>query len=312
MNEQVRDILNQRVTKTSKIQQLLLLGLTRRQVADLITNGNYGFVYNVYKKMLEEGHFTVAASPAQGFPELDYTFTRRFGVEIEAYNCSRRTLASALQEEGINVAVEGYNHVTGNHWKIVGDSSLVGSQTFELVSPILEGEAGLAELKKVTWVLDFCGAKVNNSCGLHIHFDAAGFNLQTWKNIILTYKNIESLIDCFMPESRRNNTYCKRLSSIDAQEINRATTISSIQEAFGDRYYKVNVKSYSRHRTIEFRQHGGTTDFDKMENWIRFLNGLITFAGVQTIPAGINLNDLPFLNNMQKCFLRLRTKKLSR
>lgn len=52
MNEQVTNILNQSITKTAKIQQLLLLGLTRRQVADLVTNGNYGFVQNVYKKML--------------------------------------------------------------------------------------------------------------------------------------------------------------------------------------------------------------------------------------------------------------------
>ena len=51
MNEQVTNILNQNITKTAKIQQLLLLGLTRRQVADLVTNGNYGFVQNVYKKI---------------------------------------------------------------------------------------------------------------------------------------------------------------------------------------------------------------------------------------------------------------------
>ena len=57
MNEQVTNILNQNITKTAKIQQLLLLGLTRRQVADLVTNGNYGFVQNVYKKMLQAGTF---------------------------------------------------------------------------------------------------------------------------------------------------------------------------------------------------------------------------------------------------------------
>lgn len=62
MNEQITNILNQSITKTSKIQQLLLLGLTRRQVADLVTNGNYGFVQNVYKKMLEAGTFTTAAN----------------------------------------------------------------------------------------------------------------------------------------------------------------------------------------------------------------------------------------------------------
>ena len=51
MDERVRNILEQSTTKTSKIQQLLLLGLTRREIADLVTRGNYGFVYNVYKKI---------------------------------------------------------------------------------------------------------------------------------------------------------------------------------------------------------------------------------------------------------------------
>ena len=92
MNEQVTNILNQSITKTAKIQQLLLLGLTRRQVADLVTNGNYGFVQNVYKKMLEAGRFghqpALAASS-----EFDYSFNRRFGIEIEAYYCEKGVLA---------------------------------------------------------------------------------------------------------------------------------------------------------------------------------------------------------------------------
>ena len=153
MNEQVTNILNQSITKTAKIQQLLLLGLTRRQVADLVTNGNYGFVQNVYKKMLEAGRF--GQQPViTACPELDYTFNRRFGIEIEAYNCEKEVLARELREAGIAVAVEGYNHNTRDHWKLVTDRSLRGNDTFELVSPILEGEAGLQELQKVCWVLD--------------------------------------------------------------------------------------------------------------------------------------------------------------
>ena len=53
MNEQIQNILNENGTKTSKIQKLLSLGLTRRQVADLVANGNYGFVQNVYKRMMQ-------------------------------------------------------------------------------------------------------------------------------------------------------------------------------------------------------------------------------------------------------------------
>ena len=51
MNEQIRTILAEDGTKTSKIRKLLLLGLTHREIADLVTRGNRGFVWNVYKRM---------------------------------------------------------------------------------------------------------------------------------------------------------------------------------------------------------------------------------------------------------------------
>lgn len=271
MNEQITNILNQSITKTSKIQQLLLLGLTRRQVADLVTNGNYGFVQNVYKKMLEAGTFAPVANTTTFLPEIDYTFNRRFGIEIEAYNCTRDHLAHELQEAGINVAVEGYNHNTSAHWKLVTDASLYGNNTFELVSPILEGESGLRELEKVCWVLDLCNAKVNESCGLHVHMDAADFTMNTWKNLALSYKNIENTINAFMPATRRDNQYCKSLSRISERRILQANTLDDLRAAFGnDRYHKVNLEAYARHRTIEFRQHSGSTNFTKMSNWVLF------------------------------------------
>lgn len=307
MNEQITAILSQTTTKTRKIEQLLQLGLTRRQVADLVTNGNYGFVQNVYKKMLERTGQNIPTNT-----QLDYSFTRKFGIEIEAYNCTREKLASELRAVGIDVAVEGYNHTTRNHWKLVTDASLTGNNTFELVSPVLEGEAGLKELEKVCWVLEFCDVKVNDSCGLHIHMDAADFDLQTWKNLALSYKHLERVIDSFMPQSRRQNYYCKGLSSISAIDIQAAQSINDLQAAFGNnRYRKVNLEAYARHRTVEFRQHSGTTNFTKMENWIRFLNGLITFAK-SGIAANTSLENIPFLDEKQKLFYKLRTKKLAR
>lgn len=309
MEQQIANILAQTTTKTRKIQQLLMLGLTRRQVADLVTNGNYGFVQNVYARM----NLAHQLEHPIAQPTIDYTFNRRFGVEIEAYNCQMNVLVDALREEGIQVSAESYNHTTRNHWKLVTDSSLSGNNTFELVSPVLEGKAGLKELKKVCWVLDACGVKVNASCGLHIHFDAANFSLQTWKNIAISYKHIESVIDKFMPESRRNNRYCRSLREIAEQNINNAQSIIALQEiAFENtRYFKVNPQSYSRHKTIEFRQHAGSINYDKISNWVLFLNGLVTFAQQQPIASGTALNDIPFLSDEQKSFFRLRTKKLN-
>lgn len=87
MNEQIRTILAEDGTKTSKIRKLLLLGLTHREIADLVTRGNRGFVWNVYKRMRDEGLIVSAGTPtATTTPELDYSFRRKFGVEIEAYN----------------------------------------------------------------------------------------------------------------------------------------------------------------------------------------------------------------------------------
>ena len=86
MNEQVRSILAQETTKTSKIRQLFLLGVPRAEIARMVTNGNYGFVVNALRRMRErEGGPNIHPVTAA----LDYTFNRKFGIEIEAYNCSR-------------------------------------------------------------------------------------------------------------------------------------------------------------------------------------------------------------------------------
>lgn len=313
MNEQIQNILNQRATKTSKIQQLLSLGLTRRQVADLVTNGNYGFVQNIYARMMRDTLNTAAAASATVLPELDYTFNRNFGIEIEAYNCSRETVARELRTAGINVAVEGYNHTDHrDHWKLVTDSSLSGNQTFELVSPILHGEQGLEELEKVCWVLDLCDAKVNDSCGLHIHMDAVDFDMPTWRNLAITYKRLEGVIDGFMPRSRRNNRYCKGLASISEATIRNAQTITDLRRAFrNDRYHKVNLEAYARHQTVEFRQHGGTTNFTKMSAWIHFLAKMITFAKQGMVQQRTTLDAIPFLTDSEKLYFKIRTRKLA-
>ena len=308
MNEQVRSILAQETTKTSKIRQLFLLGVPRAEIARVVTNGNYGFVVNALRRMSEResGLNTHPATVA-----LDYTFNRKFGIEIEAYNCSRERLARELREAGIEVTVEGYNHTTRPHWKLVTDSSLNGNDTFELVSPILVGETGLRELEKVCWVLDLCDVKVNESCGLHVHIDAAGFSMATWRNLALSYKHLESVIDRFMPASRRDNYYCKGLGHVSDETIRSARTVDELKNRIGNRYHKVNLEAYSRHKTVEFRQHSGTTNFTKMRNWVLFLHKLVTFATREHVPATTTLSDIPFLDSGQKLYYKLRTKKLS-
>ena len=313
MNEQIQNILNENGTKTEKIKKLLALGLTRRAVADLVTNGNYGFVQNVYTRMMRDIATETAQTAATVVPNIDYIFNRNFGIEIEAYNCSKQKLAQELTAVGIKVRVEGYNHTDSTeHWKLVTDSSLTGNQSFELVSPILHGEKGLKDLEKVCWVLELCNVKVDNSCGLHIHMDAADFTINTWKNLALGYKRLEKVIDAFMPSSRRNNRFCQGFEAITEQNIKNAVTICDLRRAFGnDRYHKVNLEAYARHRTVEFRQHGGTTNFVKMSSWIHFLAKLITFAEQGEVQARTTLQTIPFLTEREKIYFKLRTRKLA-
>lgn len=310
MTTQIQNILNQQVTKTSKIKQLIHLGLTRTEIANLVTNGNYGFVQNVYAKMRAQGqleNLSESAAVARGFD-------RQFGVEFEAYNTDKETLRNALVAAGISCENEFYNHSTRRYWKIVSDASLSGSNTFELVSPILSGERGIEEMKTVCRVLNDCGAKVNKSCGTHVHINASNIDIRTWKRIYINYARLENVIDNFMPKSRKgnNNQYCQGYKNFRnfEEQIENCTSLQQIERLFGSRYYKINPKSYARHNTIEFRQHGGTVEFEKISNWIRFLGNLISFSESK-ITTNPTLEGLAEFNNTEIMnYLKQRTNKL--
>ena len=126
----------------------------------MVTNGNYGFVVNAPRRMGErEGGLNIHPVTTA----LDYTLNRKFGIEIEAYDCSRERLVPEPREAGIEVMVEDHDHTIRPRWKPVTEGGLSGSDTFEPVGPILVGEAGSRELEKVCWALDPCDAKVNES-----------------------------------------------------------------------------------------------------------------------------------------------------
>ena len=242
-------------------------------------------------------------------------FNKEFGVEFEAYNVDKTVLRNKLVASGIQCEIAGYTHTTTPHWKIVTDGSLSGNQTFELVSPILKGEAGLAELMKVCDVLNRCGAKVNKTCGTHVHINASDFSLDQWKRIYINYAKLEKVIDGFMPESRRAdaNRYCKGFKSVQnfENQIKNAQDLHKIENILlNSRYWKVNPQSYSRHKTCEFRQHAGTTDFVKISSWIRFLSNLVDYSehyevATSTLATLKNFNRIELVNYFEYRTLEL-------
>lgn len=237
------------------------------------------------------------------------------GVEIECFNINRSAIIASLTSQNINAIETGYNHTDyEDTYKLGSDGSLDGPNSCEVVSPILKN---LSSLKKVCKVINEAGAKVNKSCGLHVHFGAKDFTLAQWVRIIRNYAALESIIDSFMPMSRRgdNNVYCHSIAAPAMSLANmNVTSMRDIRDAFRcDRYHKVNVMSFIRHNTIEFRHHSGTTDFTKIEMWINFLRGLIEYSiDHEDIINASSIDEIPFLTDAQKTFYNNRKSELAR
>jgi hypothetical protein len=293
------------------MEMLFELGLTRKQVAELMGVG-YGFVQNVYARK----YGTSRRNLLTGATEFTFEFNRKFGVEIEAYGVSRSRLYEALRNKGINVESEGYNHVTRDHWKITTDGSISGESSFEIVSPILQGESGLEDLKKVAEALKELNAKVNKTCGLHIHFSAEDFQIANWKNLYYNYASLESEIDKTMPESRRadSNYYCRSLVRFGWREkIERARDLRGLTRALtnGNRYFKLNGEAFWRHRTVEFRQHSGTIEFAKIKNWILFTARLVEFSRTRRVDGQDWESARVFLNDELNNYFEQRKARLA-
>jgi hypothetical protein len=309
-------------TKTWKMQQLFALGLSRREVASMMNVG-YGFAQNVYAAWTLAGNRPAAqrlvataggqapvAAPRalvtpQAAPFTPGAFTRTFGVEIEAYGVTRDALVAELRAQGLEAHAEGYNHTTRSHWKIVSDSSVSGPHAFELVSPVLRGLEGLADLERACRALRLCGAQVNNSCGLHVHFGASDLSIGHLRQLVRNYLVLEPTFDSLMPAGRRGNanTYCQgllqgRTLAEAERQILAATTAQQLATAAntGSRYRKLNMQSFFTHGTVEFRQHSGSTDFEKISFWVKLLHNLIDYSATRLVTPGLPVADFTTFN----------------
>jgi RNA binding exosome subunit len=115
-------------------------------------------------------------------------------------------------------------------------------------------------LKDLCKALSNIGAKVNRSCGLHIHLDQ--------RDVIKSERRLNQKLDNFrgavevmkylVPKSRRDNSYCK----------------IGVSGRNDDRYYAVNATALNKYKTIEIRLHSGSIDFTKISNWIDLCYGI--------------------------------------
>lgn len=273
LKEQVNEITSASISRTAKKSALAKLGITEYEIRLMLAND--------------------AASTAAPFT---------FGVEIEC-NVARGSIREAAQTTGMAYEYEGYNHNDGHsYFKFVTDASVRGENAIECVSPVMRGANGKSTLKCALDTLNRAGASVNKSCGLHVHIGAAQLSQQQCANVFNNYFYLETLIDSFMAPSRRRdaNMYCRSLS--DHSALTACTSMDEVQAVLNrDRYHKVNPMAYNRHRTIEFRQHQGSTDYKKILNWVMFCGKLVEWSKKNRLSRRVSsIDDLPFLTAAEK------------
>jgi Putative amidoligase enzyme len=213
---------------------------------------------------------------------------KRIGIELEFFGVHYRTVIAELTRAGINVSYEGYTHRVMNSWKLVTDVSVTGTGTglnkgLELVSPPLTSAEMEVQLKTISEVLNRIGAKVDRTCGTHVHHEIDDLTVDHIKNIYRIYTKHEEHINELMPASRRQaynapRGYCLGISPTEMTKIEAATTIEQIRYAQETRYRVINFQAYVKYGTIEFRQHSGSIDFTKLFNWILITQSLIASA----------------------------------
>lgn len=253
------------------------------------------------------------AAQAQAEAQLQIIAKYTFGVEIECYNADRNQLISTVTAKGLAMYSENYNHSTRRYYKLVHDASIMGYNGVECVTPVLNGNAGFDSLHACCDALNECGARVNKSTGLHVHIGGQ-ITTQQYINTFVNYCYLEPVIDSFMAPSRRgnNNVYAKTLHYKIA-DILSATSIYEIYVALDhNRYHKLNPCSWARHHTIEFRQHQGTTDYEKISNWARFCIKLVDYSATHRLTSPpATIDDIEFLTEQEKNYFKQRAATLA-
>jgi hypothetical protein len=238
--------------------------------------------------------------------------SRTIGLELECFidesqfqsfidDCNNHPL--------LTIEAQGYNHRTRSYWKIIGDGSLGNRNRamrgIEMVSPPLKASELFEQLHALLEILNSYNSEVNKTCGLHCHHSLDGFKAKQLQYLVNHFVKNESAIDTILAESRRGNQ--ESVSGFKACQSNKALLTRMIRQdavrsrADGQgsvngvsRYTKLNLQSYSRYGTCEFRGHQGTLDFTKIVAWVALTQNLVLKSKTKVKQTNIKYNNNMF------------------
>jgi hypothetical protein len=134
------------------------------------------------------------------------------------------------------------------------------------------------------------GAKVNKSCGLHVHLD-----MRT-RDAKKAYENLtkcERMMFRMVHKSRRKSIYAEPTWKRGTRNVWDSVTQSYATKRWSDipfehkpsvagHYDAISLEPFRHLRTIEVRMHHGTVDVKEIIQWVTFLNRIVDAKEIKT------------------------------
>jgi len=191
-----------------------------------------------------------------------------------------------------------------NFWKGKTDASIrarEGRTDLEAVSPILLGASGLLEAMSVAESLCVHGARVNLSCGFHVHIgfkSIMGMN-PLWRDVAEWVRRLILLVGYYEngllavtgSQSRIDNHFCRSIKGtwetrVDYLKLNQRGSFLTdlIGAGIASRYDLLNLTNlFSNDKsTVEFRSFPGTLNPIKVAAYVQIALGLAVKAAEET------------------------------
>jgi hypothetical protein len=252
---------------------------------------NQGLSYGQIATRLGYGPYPSAAryavmSAIKDNTSVNTTGDRSFGVEIEFFGITREMAEMALQSVSLPVVIAGRRDANINEWKITTDGSVSSTNTgcgsgLELVSPILTGKKGYKELKVAIDALKSAGARVNVTCGIHVHLDMRTESNKMVAEFAGIYFGIQTQLEWLVSKSRRGgrNNYCSPMRRSSLSQIQDTLFVGDTRSEFNlSRYNHFNIMSILKHGTVELRMMNGSVNSKKVTAWVQLQQALANWA----------------------------------
>lgn len=212
--------------------------------------------------------------------EIEMVLNKDKAARVIAEFLNGRTQHTYNSYKAINVIA-----ADGRVWKVMSDSSIRGGESCEVVSPILKWD-DIETVQEILRILRRAGAKINESCGLHIHVGAEKHTGKTLQNLInIFYAKDEMLYEALQVRANGIARYVKKFKSSLIDQVNRIKnpTIAQVIDIWyfvnhdmmgthrhyhASRYHGLNLHSYKRIGTVEFRLFNATLHAGELKSYI--------------------------------------------